>query len=125
MTIVSRNPETLDGLQTYLQGANVDAQCAQTVDGVSEGIAPASRALLFFPDDFPDDAVDSALEEMRSRHPRLLTILVTATPKRFERHKTDALRPPIIITKPVWGWTILDAIHGRLEGNGPKEKPNR
>ena len=114
VTVISRNRATLDELQTYLGGADIDAQCEQTIDDIARGMAPACRALVVFPDDFPWDVIDSALQSANVLHPRVLTIVVTASPKRFETRAKNGAHPTLIIPKPAFGWVILDAIHGRL-----------
>jgi hypothetical protein len=43
--------------------------------------------------------------------------LVTREPQRFRDalEGSDRSPTPLVVPKPVWGWTILDAIRGSLE----------
>ena len=46
----------------------------------------------------------------------VLKDLVTKEPKRFESLPTgDGAVVPLVVPKPIWGWTILDAIRARLD----------
>jgi hypothetical protein len=119
-TIVSANSETLDGLHAYLTSADVQARCCRALDVASAEVGAGCTAVVLFPDDFPRDSVVRALRNLRDRHPDVHTILVTRFPKQFQRLSDDAPRSLVIVTKPAWGWTILDAIHGRLDTDMPK-----
>jgi hypothetical protein len=114
VAIVSRNPETLDGLQAYLSGAGVASRCTSEIDDCWH-VAPASTlAFVLFPDDFPWERAVAALASLAAERPRALPVLVTAHPKRFAE-LADATRV-VVVPKPVWGWMILDAIRAHLDG---------
>jgi hypothetical protein len=113
VTIVSDNAETLDGLQAYLRRAGVGVHGTRQI--ASAHIAPASSAVVFFPDDFESQKVVDAVLRLQRARPAVLPILVTGDPRRFESMAHGKGRAPIIIPKPAWGWSILDTIRGHLE----------
>lgn len=120
VTIVSTNPETLDGLETYLRRAGLTTSGTRSVEGLADRSSPLSSVVVVFPDDFRPDAVVAALLALRTQRPKTLPVLVTKEPRRFE---TLPMRgagglEPLVIPKPVWGWTILDAIRARLDAEG-------
>jgi hypothetical protein len=114
VTIIARNLETADGLQEYLQRAGVASHATRSL-GDPTMIPRASSAVVLFPDDFDVSEVCRRISALRTERPRLPLVVVTSEPQRLEL----ALRPdraslsPLILPKPVFGWTILDAISGR------------
>lgn len=106
--IVASNRETLDGLHTYLMNAGVPSQTRRTL-GV---VPPSTSAVVLFPDELDAVAVVGSIAEIRATHPKLQLIIVTSTPQRYqpalEAHARSKL--PIVLQKPVFGWTILDAL---------------
>jgi hypothetical protein len=114
VAIVSNNPETLDGLQSYLRGAGVTARCTRDLAECAK-FAPASTlAFVLFPDDFRWEKVIAAVAELAELRPKALPVLVTSQPQRFQSLTSDSV---LIVPRPVWGWTILDAIRAHLDGN--------
>jgi hypothetical protein len=114
VAIISINPETLDGLQAYLSAAGIQARCVRDLDECSSNAYAKARAFIVFPDDFAWEHVIAAVADVTQRRPAALPILVTAHPKRFET-LTDGDRV-LVVPRPVWGWTILDAIRAHLDG---------
>jgi hypothetical protein len=119
VAIVSNNPETLDGLQSYLSAAGVMARCTRDLlDCVR--FAPASTlAFVLFPDDFRWETVIATIAELTESRPKALPVLVTSQPQRFE--SLTAPDSVLIVPRPAWGWTILDAIRAHLDGDGSKD----
>ena len=115
VAIISKNPETLDGLEGYLQNAGLTTSTTRRIERFPES-GGRSSAVVVFPDDFHWDAVLAALAESRRRNPRILQVIVTAHPQRFEAlaWSEDDDAAPLLVPKPAWGWTILDAVLGRL-----------
>jgi hypothetical protein len=109
VTIISRNPETLDGLQGYLHGAGFAVRCTRELVACGKLTSERTLAIILFPDDFRWETVVATLAELR---PQTLPVLVTAHPQRFE---TLASNEVLIVPRPVWGWTILDALRARSE----------
>jgi hypothetical protein len=114
VAIVSANPETLDGLQSYLQGAGVAARGTRRLeDCVAMGI-PATVAVVLFPDEFSRESVLATVLDIGARGPRILRVLVTGHPKTFDAF-VEGRRNVLVVPRPVWGWTILDAIRAHVE----------
>jgi hypothetical protein len=115
VTIVSANPETLDGLQTYLRQAGIHARGTGEIES-GAAMDPGPSAVVFFPDEFPPGNVLREVARLRRERPQVIIVLVTREPKRFtETLATSERAPTIVVPKPVWGWAILDAIRGHLE----------
>jgi hypothetical protein len=116
VTIVADSPETRDGLEAYLQRAGVTTNGTKQLDRLPDMTPPFSSVVLLFPDDFRLGSVLVALDILRAQRPRTLPVLVTKEPKKFEALPTPkGSLAPLLVPKPVWGWTILDAIRARLD----------
>lgn len=117
VAIVSANPETLDGLQHYLQSAGVAARGTRRLEDCADLTAPATLAVVVFPDDFPREPLVATVLDIGARVPGILRVLVTGHPKTFE--PLFGGRPNVLVVpRPVWGWTILDAIRAHVDGDG-------
>lgn len=114
VTVVADNPQTLTGLDAYFKGAGVASNGTHRLQDVSM-VPPAATAVVLFPDDFQRREVEAALVALRRARPNLLIVVVTGAPQ----HLGAALEPdghsvpPLVLPKPAFGWTILDAIRGR------------
>jgi DNA-binding NtrC family response regulator len=118
--IVSANPETRDGLETYLRRAGVVSATTAHLDDAARLIPARDRVVVLFPDDFTKTQVTALLVKLVSLRPRPLAVLVTGAAKQFQAgrpHETGL--PLLVFPKPVWGWTILDAISAHLSKEGP------
>lgn len=116
LTIVTGNPETLDGLELYVRRAGAAANGTRRIGDMVEMTPEIASAVVLFPDDFEWDAVVSALTQLRTERPKVLPVVVTSHARRFEL--LPVMRggiPPLVIPKPVWGWKILDSIRARLD----------
>ena len=81
---------------------------------------PNVSVVVLFPDDFRPDLVFSALATLRSKRPETLPVIVTKEPKRFESLSSpENCIVPLVIPRPVWGWTILDAIRAKFDSESP------
>jgi len=115
VSIVSSNPETVNGLRAYLRSAGVPSHGARALRDLAL-VAPAwASAIVLFPDDFPDDEVTALLDALRAARPRLLSLLVTRAPQRFRAVVGADALPPVVLPKPSFGWDILDAIRAHIE----------
>jgi len=115
VTIVSGNPKTINGLEDYLRAAGVTVQSTRLLEKALELVPVFATAIVLFPDDFPSDAVFRALAALRSQRSHAVPILVTREPRRFQALPSlDQRAAPVVVPKPAWGWTILDAIRARL-----------
>jgi hypothetical protein len=112
VSIVSGNPETLDGLQAYFGESGVASRCSGTVKNVDVVAPRCATAAVIFPDDFADRDMLALMQQLRRARPRLLALLVTRKPQRFVSilQADGRSRPPIVLPKPSFGWDILDAI---------------
>ena len=119
VAIVSANPETLDGLQSYLQSAGVAARGTRRLEDCADLKAPATVAVVLFPDDFASDSVMAAVLDLGARGPGILRLLVTGHPKTFDA-LVEGRRNVLVVPRPVWGWTILDAIRAHVDDDTPK-----
>lgn len=120
VTIVSANAETLEQLRAYFDGAGVPAVGAGTLAALAK-LAPTVTAVVLFPDDFAPDAVASLVGDLQRSRPAVLLVVVTREPARFEqpRHAPAGVAP-VVLPKPSFGWSILDAI--RAHGPAPAAK---
>lgn len=106
--VVSDNPETLDGLARYLKGAGIAVRSTRLLADISELAAQPRSAVVVFPDDYPTNTVRAALAGLKQRD--VLTVLVTSDSRNFSTNET------VVLPKPAWGSTILDAIRERVTG---------
>ena len=115
VTIISENPETVDGLHSYLSGAGVTSNARRTLLD-ARTLPSSSSAVVLFPDEFSIEAVLKTIADLRGARPKVLILMVTATPQRFGKAlATDGRSlPPIVLPKPAFGWTILDAIRAHV-----------
>ncbi len=124
VAIVSANPETLDGLQSYLQSAGVAARGTRRLEDCNDLKAPATVAIVLFPDDFSSENVMATVIDIGTRGPGILRVLVTGHPKTFET-LVDGRQNVLVVPRPVWGWTILDAIRAHVDDDTPKRPTAR
>jgi len=110
VVVVSDNAETIDGLQRYLRDAGVATRVTRVVERTCELVASARGAVILFPDDFPETKVRAMLAALKRLHPSAVQVLVTSDLQRFA-----GTRDALILAKPAWGSTILDAIRARLD----------
>lgn len=119
VAIFSTNPETLDGLETYLRSVGVQAKGRRTLEQCSDLTSASTLAIVLFPDDFPWETVIATVAELAERCASTLRLLVTSQPQRYER-LVSGRSNVMVVPRPVWGWTLLDAIrsHAGLGGGG-------
>jgi hypothetical protein len=111
VALVADNPETIDELQAYLGRAGIVAH-GTSGDAEGSGVPPQATAVVCFVDDFAVLSVIAAVGELQRTRPSLRLLLITSMPTRFAglfRQAGEAL-PPIVLTKPVLGRMILDAL---------------
>jgi hypothetical protein len=110
VTIVGENARTIESLRRYLTSAGVDSTALQQLPGPAT-LAQQGDALVIFPDDFDTTAVLSTVENVQRLRPQLQLLLVTSAPQRYQnRQACENAQPPIVLSKPAFGWSILDAI---------------
>lgn len=120
VAVIADSRETTDGLHAYLQGAGVASHTTRSLRDASR-LPPAVIAVVLFPDEFDAPDVVSRISSLRASRPQLLMVVVTSTPQRLR----PALDPdghsllPIVLPKPAFGWTILDAIREHARSVAP------
>jgi len=120
VTVISDNPETIDGLHGYLSRAGVASRAIRALRDAST-IPPSAIAVVIFPDEFGRNDVVASINALRAARPRLLILIVTSAPQHFRSVlKPDGRSlPPIALPKPTFGWTILDAIRAHANSELP------
>lgn len=116
--VLSGNPATLEGLRAYFDRVGVPAQGSKAVRD-AERIPAATTAVVLFPDDFEHEEVEATLLALRRDRPRVVVVLVTREPASLRNAIAPDGRsvPPIVLPRPSFGWTILDAIREHDEGS--------
>jgi hypothetical protein len=107
--IVADSRETLDGMHAYLQRSGITSASTRRLNEV-EALAGEACALVIFPDEFHGATVSSLVSGLLLAHPRLFVILVTATPHLFRFARAAEPHSVLVLPKPAFGWTILDAL---------------
>jgi hypothetical protein len=117
VSIVSANPETADGLQSYLGGAGVRCHCLRAIAGLEKHVPARAAAAVIFPDDYEAPAFLATFRHLRRVRPRLFAVIVTREPGRFvEVAKSDGRSlPAVVLPKPSFGWEILDALRAHAD----------
>lgn len=118
VTVVSKNAATLEGLKRYLEGAGVLTCTTAALERIVEVTPPLAAAVIMFPDEYEHAVVRAALGLLKSARPNTLAVVVTHEPRRFEESDKGirGLETPLVLAKPAWAWTILDAVRARLQG---------
>jgi hypothetical protein len=120
VSIVSGNPETLESLRAYLEHVGIPSHGTKAVLD-DDMIAPATTAVVLFPDDFDIKDVESRLLTLRRDRPRVLVIVVTREPTKFKAVLAADGRSilPIVLPRPSFGWTIVDVIRDHDDAAAP------
>ncbi|MEY4583477.1 MAG: hypothetical protein RL701_8180 [Pseudomonadota bacterium] len=118
--VISDNRETADGLHSYLTNAGIRTRTARRLRDVT-AICKDSAALVLFPDEYDDSEVVSNLRGLRAAHPHLLLLLVTAKPQRVRAACEPDARSvlPVVMPKPAFCWSLLDAIRAHVQRETP------
>ena len=117
VTLVAKNPSTIEGLENYLHGAGVLARSTRSIESLLEMTPPSTAAAIVFPDEFQSAAVITTLKTAKKQRPDVLVVVITHEPSRFDKLAGGAEGSGrlLVMAKPVWAWTILDAIRARLD----------
>ncbi|MBP9111671.1 MAG: hypothetical protein KBF88_02635 [Polyangiaceae bacterium] len=117
VTILAGNPETNRELNSYFREAGIASQATGAIWCDARMVAKSSNAVVIFPDEFGVDDVVTSVMSLRHSRPKLLVLLITATPQRFREALAPDGRslPPIVLSKPAFGWTILDVIRAHTD----------
>ena len=116
VTIVGDRKETIDSLEVYLTGVGVTAHATRSLKDARK-VAASVMAVVLFPDDFDADEVVATLLALRAARPKVLILLVTSAPQHLRAAlDPDGLSlPPLVLPRPAFGWTIVDAIRANTQ----------
>ncbi len=116
--VVANNAETLHSLQSYFDDSGVPTHGTSSLGDLSR-VAAATTAIVLFPDDFKERDVLDMISTLRRTRPRLLVLLVTRQPQLFGNALAPDGRslPPLVLPKPSFGWSILDAIRAHADAS--------
>jgi hypothetical protein len=114
VAVVADNQQTLDNLGSYLTSVGIASNGAREL-GEASAIPPGAASLVLFPDDFDRKAVEAFIIGVRRSRPRLLILLVSSAPQHLSAavEPDGSSVPPLVLPRPAFGWTILDAIRAR------------
>lgn len=112
LAIVSTDRETLDGVKDYFERAGARVRTTSRLDEAADDTADAD-AVVFFADDYPAEAGASFLSGLAAR----LVIVVTANLPEFNASRANwrRTRPVVVLSRPAWGWVLLDAVRAGLD----------
>lgn len=117
VVVVSPSAATRDPLLEYFREAGVTAHGRGGAKDIARACRSAS-AVVVFPDELEHPVVVAQLEAARAARPGVLVLLVTGAPKRFAACVAKVAKgesaPVRVIAKPVFGWTLLDAIRAHV-----------
>ncbi|MBL9023510.1 MAG: hypothetical protein JNL21_15045 [Myxococcales bacterium] len=122
VAVVAKSPETVDGLAAYLGNAGVTTRGSRSLESV-RSLASGTAAVVLFPDEFASAGVLSAVRELRRNHPRVFLVVVTRQPHDLEPVLEADGRStlPLVLPKPAFGWSILDALRANAPLAGDRE----
>ena len=112
--VVSSSAETREGLHAYFSQTGLAVVTRRTLNMVAD-LPGSLQAIVVFPDDFAAHEAVAYLSTIRSRRPELTMVIVTREPLAYTTDGTP-LRA-IVLPRPAFGWTILDAIRGALHAS--------
>jgi hypothetical protein len=76
-------------------------------------MAPTACELaVIFPDEFPPEAVDTALGDLEAS--KIGLVVVTAKPRRFDVWLSRDHANHVLLPKPIWTWNIIDSVRAWL-----------
>lgn len=119
VTVVTGNAETADGLEAYLRRAGVETATTRALEKLDAATPARAAAVVVFPDDFDFEGVVRHVGALAAGRPDLLVVFVTKDPKRFDALELSPAVAVLVIPRPAWGWTILDAVRARLDPPSP------
>jgi hypothetical protein len=84
-------------------------------------VTKGTSVVVIFPDEFDENVVVENVASLRAAHPRLLILLITGASLRYHSALVPEGRsvPPLVLPKPAFGWSILDAIRAQVEPEVP------
>ncbi len=116
VTVVSKNASTLVGLEAYLRGVGAVTTSTADLERLVDVTPRTAAAVIVFPDEYSQDLAIQALAALERARPDVLAVVVTNEPGRFASPdaEEDPAASPLVMPKPAWAWTIMDAVRARL-----------
>lgn len=119
VTIIARNPATIDGLHAYLSRAGLALQSTRELQDACL-VSPEATAVVVFPDDFDMKDVLASVTWLRRARPLLLVLIVSSTPQHYRlAAPAGSAQSLLVLPKPAFGWAILDAIRDHASSGEP------
>jgi hypothetical protein len=121
IAIVARRIPTLNVLRSYLHDRGFRADTWPAID--ARLLRQRPRAVVLFPDEFRREAVARFVARLRRSFPSVRLVLVTSDPRHSAASATSPATSgarrgsvPVVLARPSFGWTIVDAVCGRELG---------
>jgi hypothetical protein len=105
--VISSSAETRDGLHAYFSQVGLGVLARRSLNRIAE-LPGSLRAIVVFPDDYEGHEAAAYLSMVRQRRPELALVVVTREPAVYNTDGSPI--NAIVLPKPAFGWTILDAI---------------
>jgi hypothetical protein len=119
VTVISDNVTTIACLGRYLSDAGFDSQSMRRLPDSTIDLQ-LGDVVVIFPDEFETGAVLASVEALQRADPHLRLLLITRSPQSYQvRTAIEGALPPVLLPKPAFGWSILDAI--RASSSAPVE----
>ena len=115
--VISRNPETRDGLQRYLTESGLQANALASVD--ADAVPSDASAVVLFPDDFSGQAIQAFARDLTRARPTAFMVLVTSELPRLELLLYGDPGSRVVLPRPSDGWSIVDAIRAHRDTVSP------
>jgi len=109
--VVAESQGTLDNLHSYFTRVGVTSTGARELGDVSM-VPRDATSLVLFPDAFDYALVEGFVLALRRARLELRILLVSSAPQHLAAAVApDGISvPPLVLPRPAFGWTILDAI---------------
>jgi hypothetical protein len=116
VTVVAEDRCTLHSIGHYLNRHLTFFAVPTLEDAFTK--SAASDAVVFYPDRFPNAAVQRFIRRLIGNATLSLVIIVTAHPERFVGldYLRVAMNKFIVLSEPAWPWELLATIHSTLPG---------
>jgi hypothetical protein len=102
-------------MHAYFSQTGIAVSSRRTINPLAE-LPGSLSAMVVFPDDFPPHEASAYLSMVRSRRSDLTVVIVTKEPPVYSAMAATNGHPlnAIVLPRPAFGWTILDAIRESL-----------
>jgi hypothetical protein len=114
LTLIGKDPRTMDGVQQYLARAGAGVRTTALLEE-AQAFAVGADVAIVFADHYPRQLALSTVLELSVG----TLIVVTAEVGFFSVPRTGGSVAPrvFVLCSPVWGWMLLDAVRSGMGGN--------